>query len=131
MAGMIVLDAGVLIAHLDPNDAHHDSAKSFLESHVSHSFAMSALTIAECLVRPSMAGAAARVEATVDLLQIGRVSLNGSDSAGLAQVRADTALRMPDAVVLFTAESHGAELATTDAALHRAAHSRGVSAHLV
>ena len=61
---------------------------------------------------------------------IGQV-LTAIDAAGLAEVRAATGLRMSDALVLYTAERHGAELATTDRSVARAAEQRGITAHLL
>lgn len=128
---MIVFDAGVLIAHLDAEDAHHAAAEAFLEENEEFDFAASALTIAECLVRPVLAGRVTTVLAAFERLHLLQLDLPASDAAGIAEVRGATGLRMPDAIVVHAAERHGAALATTDAAVARAARSRGIIAHLV
>lgn len=128
---MIVFDAGVLIATFDSDDAHHAAARELLEELEDFEFAMSAVTLAETLVRPVADDTAAALTADLDRLHMLRLGLDGSDALGLAAVRHQTRLRMPDAIVLYTAEREGAELATTDAAVARAAESRGLVAHLV
>lgn len=126
---MIVLDAGVLIAHLDPADAFHTRAVAFLEDHATASLAMNVVTVAECLVRPTHAGAADAVTRAIDRLAIRQIGIDAGEAQDLAAVRASIRLRMPDAIVLHTAQQLRAELVTTDAALARAASGRGVIAH--
>jgi predicted nucleic acid-binding protein len=60
-----------------------------------------------------------------------QLAVTADDAAGIAEVRAATRLRMPDAIVLYTAERHGAELVTTDRVLARAATERSVPATLL
>ena len=50
---MIVLDASVLIAHLDSTDAHHDAARRVLHSAAGQDLAASVLTVAEVMVGPA------------------------------------------------------------------------------
>lgn len=126
---MIVFDAGVLIAHLDPDDAFHAGATGFLEEHEEFEFAANALTVAECLVRPQLSGRAASVLAAFDRIVLRQIDLVAADALGIAEVRAATRLRMPAALVLYTAERIGAGLATTDQALARAANERGLTAY--
>lgn len=128
---MIVLDAGVLIAHLDPADAFHVRASAFLEAHAAIDFAMNTVTVAECLVRPLERGAGEAVAQALETLSVRQVGIDAGDARLLAGVRAASRLRMPDAIVLFTAEHQRAELVTTDAALARAAAVRGVTAHRI
>lgn len=49
---MIVLDASVLIAYLDSNDAQHALAEGLLAREIDDDFAASPLTLAEVLVVP-------------------------------------------------------------------------------
>lgn len=125
---MIVLDAGVLIAHLDGADAFHRAAVAFLEENEGFEFAANALTVAESLVHPTAGGRAAEFDATLERLRLVRIDLVADDIRAVAQVRAATRLRMPDALVLFTAERHGGEIVTTDHRLARVAQERGVGA---
>lgn len=125
---MIVLDAGVLIAHLDRADPFHGAAVDFLEENEEFEFAAAALTVAESLVHPTANGQAAEFDATLERLRLVRIDLVADDVRAVAEVRATTRLRMPDALVLFTAERHGAEIVTTDRGVGRAAEARGVAA---
>jgi predicted nucleic acid-binding protein len=68
---------------------------------------------------------------TFERLHLLQFDLTRADTVGIAEIRAATKLRMPDAVALHTAESKGAELVTTDRRLARAAEDRGVTAHLL
>jgi predicted nucleic acid-binding protein len=123
---VILLDAAILIAHLDPSDALHHRATGILEEYEELEFATTAITLAECLVRPAADDAAPQVVAAISRLGVLILDVTAADAVGIATVRAETGLRMPDAVALHAAELHGAVLATTDHALVRAAESRGV-----
>lgn len=123
---MIVLDACVLIAHLDGNDAHHDRATRLLIDLAGEPKITNVLTRAEVLVAAARAGRRRAVEDILDQLHVGTDELP-SDSAGqLAELRAHTGLRMPDCCVLLTAERTGAEVATFDVRLGHAAVARGL-----
>jgi predicted nucleic acid-binding protein len=128
---VIVFDAGVLIAHLTTSDPFHEAANGLLEEVEQMEWAVSALTLAECLVRPAAEGRMTSVLAALDRLSVLPLDLSATDAAGVAEIRASTRLRMPDAVVLYTAERHSAELATTDRALAKAAADRGIPASLL
>lgn len=128
---MIVFDAGVLIAHLDDNDPFRSSATAFMEEYEEFEFAAGVTTIAEAIVHPASVGSADVALDALDALTVIPLDLTAADTAGLAHVRAATRLRMPDAIVLYVAQRHAAELVTTDRALARAAQSLGVIAHLL
>jgi predicted nucleic acid-binding protein len=53
---LIALDSSVLIALLDPGDAHHEAARAALEAHVDDDLRIPAHTLAEALVHPARAG---------------------------------------------------------------------------
>lgn len=125
---MIVLDASVLIAHLDRNDAHHDRATRLLEDLVGQPKITNVLTRAEVLVAPARAGRRRAVEDILDQLRIDTDMLPGEAAGRLAELRAHTGLRMPGCCVLLCAERHEAELATFDARLAHAATERGIVA---
>jgi predicted nucleic acid-binding protein len=128
---VIVFDAGVLIAHLEVGDVFHDAAVGFLDENEEMEFAVSPITLAECLVRPAGNGGAHRLFQALQRLHFEERDVTPGDAIGLAEVRATTGLKMSDALVLYTAESRGAELVTTDRALARAAEERGVTATLL
>jgi len=119
--GLTVLDAGVLIAVLDGSDAHHRAAVRFLSDAGGRGdhLVVPASAYAEVLVGPFKAGAAA--VRTVDEF-LGRLGANiapaDADIARrAAQLRArHRSLRLPDALVVATADHLGADsLPTTDA----------------
>ena len=126
MAGLVVLDASALIALYQSDDAHHEWAKSMFVDTVEDTLIMNSLTYAEVLVQPILHKKAPKFRAGIDGLGIDIRALSGEDAIELAQIRATTALRMPDAVVLFEALRSEATLATADSTLAREATNRGL-----
>lgn len=128
---MIALDAGILIALLDSDDVFHTPATAFLADHAASPLCVSALTYAESLVHPARSGRLDQARRDVDVVDPAILPLEEDDAPRVAEIRASTGLRMPDAVVVHTAEEADAELATTDQRLARAAAQRGLTVHLV
>ncbi len=129
MARVITLDAGVLIAMLNERDAHHNWATEILMDSADAEFVMPALTYGECLVRPTQVDL---VNAFLDNIRgfgLNVIDLTADGAVRVARVRAETKLRMPDAVVLATALENSASLATTDARLAEVAQAQGVEVH--
>jgi predicted nucleic acid-binding protein len=123
---VIVLDACVLIAHLDASDAHHDRAFELLQSLAEEPFAASALTLAEVLVGPARAGGLERAGAALRALGVETVAIGAAAPAELAGLRASAGLKLPDCCVLLAAEQVGGGLATFDERLAAVARQRGV-----
>lgn len=123
---MIVLDACVLIAHLNATDAHHDRATRLLADTGTVLLAASVLTIGEVLVGPVRTGRGEHAQAALDRLGVTELELPAGSALPLAALRAETKLRMPDCCVLLSAENNNAELATFDDQLAKVASSRGV-----
>ena len=123
---MIALDASVLVAHLSPLDAHHDAATRLLLDAGDESLLVHALTLAEVLVGGVKIGKGAQMMA--DLRAAGILLAKGDDDEPLrlAQLRATTGLKLPDCVVLDTAKTNDAKLATFDRPLATAARRLGV-----
>ncbi|MGC8472970.1 MAG: type II toxin-antitoxin system VapC family toxin, partial [Candidatus Dormibacteria bacterium] len=67
---MIVLDANVLIAHLDEEDSHHERASALLADVAADSLCASALTVAEVLVGPARSGHLDRAITVLDQLGV-------------------------------------------------------------
>jgi predicted nucleic acid-binding protein len=118
--GLTHLDAGVLIGFLDGDDAHHGSARAFLDEAVRDGdrLAMAASAVAECLVGPARRGSEA-VQVVLDLfdrLPIVVVPLRVEIAVTAAELRArHRPFRLPDALVIATAVAEGADrLVTTD-----------------
>ena len=119
-----MLDASVLIAFFDPANVHHDAAKGIISR--GEAMAASALTVAEVLVPPDRQGLAVSVHEDIEALGVAVAPIADSHCVGIAHVRNDPGLRMPDAVVLHLAQTQGAALATFDQRLDNAARSVGV-----
>jgi predicted nucleic acid-binding protein len=125
VARLTVLDASVLLAHLDDTDPHTEAAAAILAE--ADELAASTITLAEVLV------GAARVERlgeqleALAALKIQEVPIELGAAAQLARLRAETGLRMPDCCVLHAAATADADaLATRDERLSRAAAARGL-----
>lgn len=119
---LTVLDAGVLIAVLDGDDAHHAAAEDLLREAFAagDDLAVPASAYAECLVAPLQRGpgAAATVDGLLDALPARVVPITRATARVAAELRArhGRALRLPDALVVATALDLRADrLLTTDA----------------
>jgi predicted nucleic acid-binding protein len=110
---VIVLDASVLIAHLDARDALHDRAETALTRIAAHSLAASTLTVAEVLVGPARAGRADEAVGVLRVLGVSEVRLPPDASTRLAELRARTGLKLPDCCVLLAAEEVPADAVLT------------------
>ncbi|MDQ6910132.1 MAG: type II toxin-antitoxin system VapC family toxin [Actinomycetota bacterium] len=123
---MIVLDASVIIAHLDKTDVHHERAGALLWEVAGEPIGASPLTLAEVLVGPARAGQVDRGTALLHQLDVSSVLLDHDAPARLATLRAGTNLKLPDCCVLLAAEqTHGA-VATFDDRLANAATAHGL-----
>ena len=120
-----VLDANVMIAALQSQDAHHAQVVEFLRT-TTDDLCVPLLTLAESLVWQARQG---RADAALSVIIGMGVRILPCDLTGaldLATVRAATDLRMPDCVVLASAQAIGAKLATTDQKLAREAAKTGI-----
>jgi predicted nucleic acid-binding protein len=118
--GLTVLDAGVVIAGLDADDAHHAAAAVALTAAQERgdSFVLPASAYAEILVRPAARGneTVARVDAALDAMAISIADADREIARRAASLRArHPRLRLPDALVVATAiELEADHLLTTD-----------------
>ncbi|MCZ2404576.1 type II toxin-antitoxin system VapC family toxin [Paenarthrobacter sp. Z7-10] len=124
---MIVLDAIVLIAHLNPNDAHHDAATQILLSASPSSLLVHSITLAEVLVGGARIGRGAEMYADLMAAGVRLADHDEQEPVRLAQLRATSGLKLPDCCVLDTAINNDASLATFDHALVRAARTNGMA----
>jgi predicted nucleic acid-binding protein len=98
---LIVLDASVLIAHLDPGDAHHTPATGVLDECADDDLRLPASAYAESLVHPARRGQLAAARQRLDSLDLVIEPITAAIAERAAALRArDTALRLPDALVL-------------------------------
>jgi predicted nucleic acid-binding protein len=125
---VIVLDASVLIAHLDARDAHHAAAVDRLGAAARYGYAASVVTVAETLVGPARAGVSSTARRVLHELGIERIGLGPGAPERLAELRAGTGLKLPDCCVLLAAEDAAAEaILTFDERLGRAARDLGLA----
>lgn len=122
---MIVLDANVMIAVLDSDDAFHGEARQLLVDNISQRLVAHRLTMAESLVLASRRDAGAAAASALSALGV-VVSDGLDDPASLADLRASTGLPMPDCCVLHATIREKAHLATFDRRLAAAARAVGV-----
>ncbi len=128
---MIVLDASVLIALLNPVDAHHDRAAALLTEHADSGFGLHTVTLAEVLVGAVRAGRGNQLLADLRALGIAVVTPPAegpgeSEPMLLAEIRATTGLKMPDCCVMVVALRESALILTFDSRLAEAATALGL-----
>jgi predicted nucleic acid-binding protein len=98
---LIVLDASVVIAHLDASDALHAAAVAALREHVEDDLHLPASAYAEALVAPARTGRLEEGRRTIAALGVRLVPIDPEVAERAAAVRAaEPALRLPDALVL-------------------------------
>lgn len=118
----VVVDASILIAILDRNDAKHAVAVAAIDRLRADGLRLPASAYAETLVRPFRrgAGAVAEVDETIDDLSIDVVAITRDIARRAAGIRArHPSMTLPDALVLATGEELGARVVTADAAWRR------------
>jgi predicted nucleic acid-binding protein len=128
---VIVLDASVLIAHLDGRDRHHEAAVELLRAHVAEPLGASQISLAETLVAPARAGRLEEAREALEKLAVFELLLGTGASQRLARLRAETGLKLPDCCVLLAAEEHDAQVASFDEALNDRATTLGMRLHSV
>ncbi len=124
---MIVLDARVLIAHLDERDTHHERASRLLADTGAEPLGASTITLAETLVAPTRAGRLKDVAAALDRLGVTELPLGEEAPARLARLRVKAGCKLPDCCVLLAAQEQAATVASVDSTLIDAARGLGLS----
>ncbi|MGH2914981.1 MAG: type II toxin-antitoxin system VapC family toxin [Solirubrobacteraceae bacterium] len=125
MARLTVLDASIVLAHLDDTDPHTEAAETILAE--ADELAASTITLAEVLVGAARVGRLDEQLEALSVLKIREVPVERGAAAQLARLRAETGLRLPDCCVLYAAVMAGADaLATRDERLSREAAARGL-----
>ena len=123
---MIVLDASVLIAYLEGEDAHHEAAEALLAREIDDDFGANPLTLAEVLVVPARHDRLDEVRLALRELEVEELPFPGDTAVKLARLRSETGLKMPDCCVLLAAEHVGGRVASFDDGLRRAAVQRSI-----
>jgi predicted nucleic acid-binding protein len=112
---VIVLDASVLIAHLDGRDALHEQATRLLGGLADEPFAAGVLTLAEVLVHPTRSGRQEVAERSLADLDLISIPVGADAPARLARLRVETSLKMPACCVLLAAaDARARAIATFD-----------------
>lgn len=125
-AGTVVLDASVLIGHLDNNDPHHARAVSLLDATDGQMLGASTITLAETLVAPARAGRLADAQAALSRLGVKELALGDEASSSLARLRAELGVKLPDCCVLLAAQEHAGVVASFDTGVVKAARKLGL-----
>jgi predicted nucleic acid-binding protein len=126
LAEIVVLDASALIALFSDTDPYHEWALRMFADTMGWDLQMTALNLAEAMVHPFRSERLDQFTKAISGLGIEVTSVDSSDSPRLAQIRADTNLRMPEALVLNQAMKVGGAITTTDNELARIAASLSV-----
>jgi len=114
---LVVLDASALIALLDPADALHGAARLEFNQLAGEDLAVPASALAETLVAPARAGKLEEARRHIQALDLRITDLGEAMAVEAARLRSRHGrLRLPDALVLATAEVlHAKVLLTGDA----------------
>jgi predicted nucleic acid-binding protein len=126
VAGVVVVDASVLVAHLDEHDVHHSRAVEHLLDLADHPLAASPVTIAEVLVGPAQQGRLPAARAALDDLGLVEVPLSPDAAVRLAVLRAETKLKLPDCCVILAAQIEVAGILSFDDQLGERASALGL-----
>jgi predicted nucleic acid-binding protein len=111
---LIVLDASVVIAHLDPADALHEAATSVLLEYATDDLRLPASAYAESLVDPARKGRLDDARDAIAALQLQIVPVDRLLAERAASLRArERGLRLPDALVLACGEHLTADAIVT------------------
>lgn len=124
---MIVLDASVLIGHLDARNPHHERARELLTAHAGSEFGASSISLAETLVGPARSGKLELARDALGRLAVAELAFGMDASTRLATLRAGTGLKLPDCCVLLVAQDHEGVLASFDKDLARGARELGLA----
>jgi len=120
----LILDASVLIGLLDTADSHHDRAIDDVEAgdREGRRLLLPASAYSETLVAFARAGRLEEARRAITAMGVTVVSLTDTIAERAAELRARHGrLRLPDAIVLATAQEIGGNLLSYDRRLSRLA----------
>lgn len=114
---LVVVDASVVIAQLDPADALHARARRALEDDADHELVLPATAYAEALVRPAARGRIDEARQAITALEFRIEPIGPAIAERAAALRGGfPSLRLPDALVIAAADTLAADrLLTGDA----------------
>lgn len=111
---LIVVDASVLIALLDPDDALHNAAAAALSRHAGDDLKLPASAYSESLVGPARRGDLRAAKHAIASLLMDVVPITDRIAEHAADLRArQPKLRLPDALVIATGSTLNADMVLT------------------
>lgn len=114
----VVIDTSVLVAHITGDESVSSIATSILDDLVAtqrNQAVISSLSVGEALVRPHRGGRAREIGLGVlDMPGLTVRSVDFLVAAEAARIRSESALRMPDAVVIATGVMTGSQILVTN-----------------
>jgi predicted nucleic acid-binding protein len=111
---LIVLDASVLVALLDPADARHAAATAALRRYAGDDLRVPASAYAECLAGPASGGRLAEAKRAIRSLVVEVVPITEDVAEEAAELRGrHPGLRLADALVVATAGVLDADVTLT------------------
>lgn len=118
---LTALDSSIVIGLLDRSDPLHRAATNALLTHAGDDLRLPASAYAECLVGPAKRGRLGDARARITALQLQVEPLTGPIAERAAELRSRfRSLRLPDVLVIATAEVLSADaILTGDAAWRR------------
>lgn len=124
MGEIAVLDTNIVLAALDPEDAHHQDSRIAIRQYRAHraELVIPASVFSEALVSTSRysAAAVAKTEAFIDALVDDVLPIDRAIARVAAKIRADhRSVRLPDAFVVAAGEVLHATVLTADRRLGR------------
>lgn len=122
---LIVIDASVVIALLDPADTLHAAARREFDQAAGDELALPASALAETLVAPARAGKLEQARRRIQALELRIADIDEDVALEAARWRGlHDRLRIPDALVLATAEVLDAKVLLTGDAKWKALSTR-------
>ncbi|MBA2460821.1 MAG: type II toxin-antitoxin system VapC family toxin [Actinobacteria bacterium] len=112
--GTVIIDAGLVIGHLNSADAHHVAARTALRAYKDDVLVLPASAYAEVMSGPVLRGTDDVARAAISALAVAVGPIDEASAEAAAALRAvHRSLRLPDALVLGHAEAIGADVVLT------------------
>jgi predicted nucleic acid-binding protein len=124
---VIVLDASAVIATFFTADPHHGRATALLESNAPGGFVLHPMTLAESLVGAARIGRINQIRRQIQNMGITVFAPDTDEPLLIAEIKANTGLKLPDCCVLATALGLSAPLITFDEKLRSAARAQSIA----
>jgi predicted nucleic acid-binding protein len=124
---VIVLDASAVIAIFYGSDPHHEKAAMLLVDNAQGGFVVHPVTLAECLVGAARVGRINQIHRQIRNMGIEVFSPDADEPLLIAEVRANTGLKLPDCYVLAAALALSAPLISFDKRLCETARAQSVA----